>query len=181
LGTAGTGAIYGAAKRGRRMNDGAWTIRRAAPEDAARLAELANALDFEDLGEQALRPFDASVMIRDFICENAILATEVAVAGGIVVGYAAHNLAYHAETARPARWLENLYVTPEWRGGGVARALMAAVSRHALATGCDAVFWGVRRDNAGGRRFYDKLGAGDEAADIRLLCGDALEGLAGES
>lgn len=163
------------------MDEGKWTIRRAAPDDAARLAELANALDFEDLGAEALCPFDASVMIRDFIGDNAILTTEVAVAGGIVVGYAAHNLAYHAETAQPARWLENLYVTPEWRGGGVARSLMAAVALHALATGCGAVFWGVRRDNARGRRFYDKLGAGDEAADIRVLYGDALEGLAGES
>lgn len=162
------------------MDNGGWKIRRAAPGDAARLAELANAMDLEDLGAEALCPFGAAVILRDFIGEDAILATEVAVAEGEVVGYAAHNLAYHAETARPARWLENLYVTPEWRGSGMARALMSAVGRHALETGCDAVFWGVRRDNGRGRRFYDKLGAADEAADIRLLCGEALAGLAGE-
>lgn len=161
------------------MTDGTWIIRRAEPPDAAALADLLNALDLDDLGEEALCPYDAAVVLRDFIGETAILATEVAVAGGSLVGCAAHNLAYHSETARPARWLENLYVAPGWRGTGVAAALMSAVARAAVDTGCDAVFWGVRRANARGQRFYEKIGAADEAADIKVLMGPALTHCAG--
>ncbi|WP_417512830.1 GNAT family N-acetyltransferase [Minwuia sp.] len=155
-------------------------VRRARPGDAAGIADMFNALDREDLGDAALCPFTPQIVLRDAVGEASLLATEVAVADGNVIGAAAHNLAYHAETARPARWLEMLYVVPEWRKAGVGRALMHAVSRAALAGGCDAVFWAVRRHNDGGADFYDRLGAGDEDANVRVLLDDALRRLTGE-
>jgi len=156
-------------------------VRRAIPADADGIAEMFNGLDREDLGDDALCPFTGAVVLRDAIGDGAILTTEVAVCDGTVVGVAAHNLAYHAETASPARWLEMLFVDPDWRTRGVGRALMAAVSMAALDGGCDAVFWGVRRNNDAGRGFYDRLGAGNEAADIRVLLGAALDALASDA
>lgn len=163
------------------MNQGSFTIRRARPDDAAGVAAMFNGLDLEDLGDNALCPFDAEVVLRDAIGEKAILATEVAVDGaGAVIGAAAHNRAYHAETASHARWLEMLFVDRTWRRAGVARALMAEVARRAIEDGCDAVFWGVRFSNDGGQRFYDAIGSEDEEARIRVLMGPMLARLAGQ-
>ncbi|WP_416898123.1 MAG: N-acetyltransferase family protein [Minwuia sp.] len=157
-----------------------FTVRRARTEDAEGVAQMFNGLDLEDLSDEALCPFTAEIVLRDAIGDGALLATEVAVtASGEVIGAAAHNLAYHAETAHPARWLEMLFVAKDWRRHGVARALMAAVAREALDSGCDAVFWGVRRFNDGGARFYDSIGAGNEDADIRVLMGRALSDVSG--
>lgn len=153
-------------------------IRRALPQDAPGIAEMFNGLDLEDLGDDALCPFTSENVLRDAIGAGAILATEVALVDGKVVGAAAHNLAYHAETASPARWLEMLFVVPTWRACGVGRALMEAVSAAALAGGCDAVFWGVRRANDRAASFYDRLGAGNEEADIRVLLDASLRRLA---
>lgn len=159
----------------------AFVIRRAEAVDAEGIAEMFNGLDREDLGEEALCPFNRDNVLRDAVGEGAILATEVAIADGGVIGAAAHNLAYHAETASPARWLEMLYVAPGWRSHGVGLALMRAVSAAALEGGCDAVFWGVRRSNDRGARFYDSLGAGNEQADIRVLMESDLRRLSGLS
>ncbi len=152
-------------------------IRRAQPEDAAGIAAMFNGLDYEDLGEEANCPFTAEIVMRDAIGPDAILQTEVAIADGEVVGAAAHNLSYHAETAQPARWMEMLYVTSEWRAHGVGYALMRAVAAFALKSGCDCVAWGVRKNNARGIAFYDQVGAGNEAADIRVLQLDGLQQL----
>lgn len=163
------------------MSERGFIIRRAEPADAAGIADMFNSLDREDLGDEALCPFDAVIVLRDAIGEGAILATEVAVDGeGAVIGAAAHNLAYHAETASHARWLEMLFVAREWRRAGVAKALMSEVSRRAVEGGCDAVYWGVRMANDGGLRFYDAIGAEDEEARIMVLMGAPLMRLAGQ-
>lgn len=158
----------------------AFIIRRAIAADAEGVAAMFNGLDLEDLGDEALCPFTRENVLRDAIGDEAILATEVAIAEGIVIGAAAHNLAYHAETASPARWLEMLFVEKEWRSHGVGQALMKAVAAAALEGGCDAVFWGVRQTNDRGARFYDRLGAGNERADIRVLLDRDLRRLAGK-
>lgn len=155
-----------------------FAIRRAVPADADGIAAMFNGLDLEDLGAEALCPFNRQNVLRDAIGEGAVLTTEVAVSGDQVIGAAAHNLAYHAETASPARWLEMLYVEKGWRSKGVGLALMQAVSAAALQGGCDAVFWGVRRENARGTRFYDSIGAGNEQADIRVLLAADMKRLA---
>jgi GNAT superfamily N-acetyltransferase len=155
-----------------------FVVRRAVPTDAASVATMFNGLDLEDLGDEALCPFDTENVLRDAIADDAILTTEVAVGDGQVIGVAAHNLTYHAETASPARWLEMLFVDPTWRSRGVGRALMQAVAAAALEGGCDAVFWGVRQTNDRGARFYDSLGAGNEEADIRVLLESNLNRLA---
>ena len=156
-----------------------FTVRRACEADAEGIARMFNGLDIEDLGDEALCPFTAEVVLRDAIGSDALLTTEVAVTGsGEVIGAAAHNLAYHSETARHSRWLEMLFVDRDWRRHGVAQALMQAVSRAALAGGCDSVFWAVRKNNDGGAAFYDRIGAGDEAANLRVLLADGLERLA---
>lgn len=52
-------------------------------------------------------------------------------------------------------------VAPERRGEGLARAVMAELSRRALEEGASAAYLQVERDNGPARTLYDKLGFAD--------------------
>lgn len=94
------------------------------------------------------------------------------------IGYALACRGFEAHTGKRRLWLGDLYVRPTARHGGAGRALVAAVAWHALALGCDAMYWEFWRQNVGGRAFYRQLegkGAdrsGDHAARSAAACGD---------
>lgn len=76
---------------------------------------------------------------------------------GVAVGFV-HWLP-HASTWSdgPYCYLEDLYVAPEARGGGVGRALIGAVSEWARAHNCSQVYWLTQSHNAAARSLYGTL------------------------
>ena len=54
-------------------------------------------------------------------------------------------------------YLQDLYVSEAARGGGVGRALIAAVVHSAKEAGAARVFWNTHETNAVARRLYDKV------------------------
>ena len=83
---------------------------------------------------------------------------------------------------RPGIWLEDLYVRPERRGGGVGRALLAHLARLGVERGCGRVEWSALDWNTPALDFYDRLGAGrlDDWKGFRLE-GDTLRRVADAS
>lgn len=66
--------------------------------------------------------------------------------------------------SHPATWskthytyLEDLFVDPSARGGGVGRALIAHVTEAARAAGSDKVYWLTAETNATARALYDRV------------------------
>ena len=55
--------------------------------------------------------------------------------------------------------LDDLYVRAEHRGRHVGEELMRALARHAETAGHQLIRWELETDNAGARRFYQRLGA----------------------
>lgn len=87
------------------------------------------------------------------------------VQGGIVgtamAGYEGHR-----------GWINTLAVLPEWRGGGLGRALMEAAADRLRAAGCPKINLQVRRANSGAIGFYRRLGYVEEdvvSLGMRLL------------
>ena len=69
---------------------------------------------------------------------------------------------------RPSTWevedfcyLEDLYVDPKNRKGGVGRALIKAVEEIAIAKGSKRLYWTTAPDNETARKLYDKLAITD--------------------
>ena len=65
---------------------------------------------------------------------------------------------------RPSTWevedfcyLEDLYVDPKVRSGGVGRALIKAVEEIAIAKGSKRLYWTTAPDNETARKLYDKV------------------------
>lgn len=69
---------------------------------------------------------------------------------------------------RPSTWevedfcyLEDLYVDPKNRNGGVGRALIKAVEEIAIAKGSKRLYWTTAPDNETARKLYDKVAITD--------------------
>lgn len=65
----------------------------------------------------------------------------------------------HATTwdIRPVWYLQDLFVAPDARGSGAARALIEGAAEAARAEGCALVYWQTQEFNAPARSLYDTL------------------------
>ena len=80
---------------------------------------------------------------------------------GEVVGLCHHVL--HRSTWSPTTYgyLEDLFVAPDRRGEGVARALIEGTAAAATAAGATKLYWQTHESNATARRLYDQLATHD--------------------
>jgi GNAT superfamily N-acetyltransferase len=78
---------------------------------------------------------------------------------GEAVGYASFFYFYSTFQGRAALFLEDLFVLEKFRGKGIGKALLVAVSRLTVEEGCFALRWEVLDWNRPAIEFYEKLGA----------------------
>lgn len=81
----------------------------------------------------------------------------VADTGNGLIGFA--HFLFHATTwsPRPNCYLEDLFVDPKARGGGVAKALIEAVEAGARAENAQRLYWHTQEYNAAARSLYDTI------------------------
>jgi GNAT superfamily N-acetyltransferase len=141
-------------------------VRAMRPEDAADVVEMARALAAA-VGDTEPNLVESD-LIRDGSGPERWFDCLVAEVSGRLGGYVLMCKGFEAHTASRRLWLGDFYVRPDVRRNGVGSALMAAVARHALQLGCDAVYWELWRMNVVGDAFYRRLRA-EEAADLAIM------------
>ena len=82
-------------------------------------------------------------------------------ADGGLLGLAHFLLHEHGWTMGPACYLQDLFVDPAARTGGIGRALIEAVTQAARTLGASRLYWLTRADNAAARRLYDSVALHD--------------------
>jgi GNAT superfamily N-acetyltransferase len=109
-------------------------------------------------------------------CRDALVATEeqlrqaffssspsaqilLAVIDGQAIGLATYFQTFSTYQAKPAIWLDDLYVREGYRSHGVGRALMVELARIAKGLGCGRIEWTVNLGNDRGISFYERHGA----------------------
>ena len=133
------------------------TIRQAGPGDADLVAPLFDA--YRRFYEQ---PADLA-LARSFIAARLEAAESVvflAERDGRPVGFVQLYPLFSSTAARPRRlWLLNdLYVAPDARGSGVARALMLRARRLAEETDAVGLELATAQTNVAAQRLYESLG-----------------------
>lgn len=136
------------------------------------LAEYERAADRvqgnEELLEQAL--FGGHPVAEAVIAEQ----------DGDPVGFAVFFTTFSTWLCSPGIWLEDLFVLPERRRGGVGRALLAHLATIAAERGCGRLEWSALNWNTPAIDFYLGLGAERQHEwDSFRLEGDALLRVAG--
>ena len=100
----------------------------------------------------------------------------LAEADGIPAGFAVFFTNYSTFLAKPGLYLEDLFVTPAFRGHGIGKALLLHLAQLANARGCGRMEWSVLDWNQPAIEFYEKLGARRMREwQICRLTGAALE------
>ncbi|HKK36244.1 MAG TPA: GNAT family N-acetyltransferase [Paracoccaceae bacterium] len=82
----------------------------------------------------------------------------LALRDGAPVGLVHYLFHRHTWRIEDVLYLQDLYVDPAVRGGGVGRALIEAVYAAADAAGTPYVYWTTQEFNYRGRMLYDRIG-----------------------
>jgi GNAT superfamily N-acetyltransferase len=155
-------------------------IRSATKEDVPVLAELIRGLArYEKLEHQV-------VMTEDLLAAGLFGARPyaevlLAVDEDRPVGFALFFHNFSTFLGRPGIYLEDLFVVPEERAGGIGRALLEHLARLAVDRGCGRLEWAVLDWNRDAIAFYERLGARPNSEwTVYRLTGEALATLAGQ-
>jgi GNAT superfamily N-acetyltransferase len=154
-------------------------IRPATPADVPTIARLIRALaEYERLAHEVV--LDEARLGDHLFGPRPYCEVLIAEDADAAVGYALFFHTYSTFRARPALYLEDLFVLPEHRGRGHGKTLLAALAKIAVERGCGRLEWSVLNWNEPSIGFYKSLGATpmDEWTVYRLT-GDALTKLAG--
>ncbi|WP_327152618.1 GNAT family N-acetyltransferase [Nocardia sp. NBC_01329] len=153
-------------------------IRRAAPGDVPALVELVYALAEYEKARHECTLTAEQLHTALFGPDPAVFA-HVALLDGAISGCAIWFLNFSTWDGVYGIYLEDLYVTPEARGAGSGRALLATLAQEARTRGYSRVSWSVLTWNTPSIGFYESLGARvqDDWVGYRLS-GEALTALA---
>lgn len=128
-----------------------------APTDADEAAFLAMWDDFVQGGPEPCAPGAAAHVWRSVMDEANPMQCLIAEAEGRAVGFAVYVAHPYTWSPRSVCYLLDLYVRPEARGQGHARALMDALAEIGRREGWLRVYWMTQEDNLRARAFYDKI------------------------
>ena len=142
------------------------TMRDAEPSDHAAWAPLWDAF-MASQGADA-GPAVARATWRRVIDPASPLKLRLALREGRIAGFATHFHQPNSWTLGDDGCLDGLFVAPDARGMGVARALIDDLLGLARLRGWHSVYWHAREDNVAARALYDRYAASDGAVRYRV-------------
>jgi GNAT superfamily N-acetyltransferase len=152
-------------------------VRAARSGDEVEILRLIRALAEYEHELDAVRATPDGLAAKLF-CEHPNVFAHVAEIDGRAVGVAVWFLNFSTWTGKHGLYLEDLFVDPDMRGGGVARALFRALAQEARVRDCARIEWQVLDWNELGKGLYRRLGAyHNKAWEPWRLEGDALKAL----
>ncbi|KQT35150.1 GNAT family acetyltransferase [Sphingomonas sp. Leaf412] len=152
-------------------------VRDATPADVATILRFVRELAAYEREPDAVVATEA--MLHAALFGTSPAAEAVIAEDGVPVGFALFFHNFSTWEGRRGLYLEDLYVTPDARGRGAGKALLAHLAGIAVDRGCARFEWSVLDWNAPAIGFYRAIGAvGMEEWTIQRLSGDALRRLA---
>lgn len=150
------------------------TIRQARPTDANAIYDMIYELAvYEKAPEEVVTTadeikttlFGADSKTEALICEI----------DGKVAGYAVFFTSYSTWLGRNGIYMEDLYISPDYRGVGAGKALLKYIAQCAVQRRCGRLEWSVLDWNKPAIDFYLSIGALPQSEWVRYrLDGDAL-------
>ena len=150
------------------------TIRPAAPGDETLILSFIRALaEYEHLSDDVAA--SEADLTRDLFGANPRVFCDIAEWDGAPAGFALWFYNYSTFRGRHGLYLEDLFVTPEFRGKGIGKALLEHLARRCAEEGLGRFEWWVLDWNTPSIDFYKSQGA--QLMDEWTVCrvdGEAL-------
>jgi len=113
---------------------------------------------------------------RAFIGDHRRVICQIAEVDGTTAGIMIWIRTYGTFSASPGIYIEDLYVRPQFRRRGVAKALLQRLARE---DGANYIHWCVLDWNRAAADFYERIGASRTAEwELYRISGEALQQLA---
>jgi GNAT superfamily N-acetyltransferase len=156
-------------------------IERADARDVPLILRLIKALaEYERMSDEVIATEDS--LRETLFGARPSAEVVIAYAGTEPAGFALFFQNYSTFLGKPGLYLEDLFVTPEYRGRGYGKALLQHLATLAIKRGCGRFEWSVLDWNEPAIGFYKKLGAQPmHDWTIFRVSGDALRQLAAQT
>jgi GNAT superfamily N-acetyltransferase len=147
----------------------ATTIRTATEADVAQILRFIRALAEFEREPEAVEATEEG-LLRDGFGPQPFYSCLMAEQDGQPAGFALYFFNYSTWLGRPGLYLEDLFVSPEFRGLGIGKALLQRVAAVAVEKGCKRLQWEVLDWNTPAIDFYRAMGAEflDEWRNVRV-------------
>lgn len=153
-------------------------IRPAVASDAPMLLQF-----IQELAEFEKAPHEVTATVESFeatlFSENPAAHALICEFQGKPAGYAVYFFNYSTWQGKTGLYLEDLYITPEFRGKGGGKVLLKALAQIAVNKDCGRFEWSVLDWNTPAIKAYDAVGALPQPEWLRYrMDGDALKNFA---
>lgn len=149
-------------------------IRSATPDDSALIYHFVRELAIYERAEHEVVTDIDGIRASIFGPESTVSAL-ICLFDDKPVGFAVYFFNYSTWLGKRGLFLEDLYVSPEFRGVGAGKALLHHLAREAVAKNCGRFEWNVLDWNTPAIEFYESLGARPQSEWTGYrLTGDAL-------
>ena len=149
-------------------------IRNADKSDARLILDLITELAVYEKAEHEVVTTEEEIAATLFGDESKAKALICEIADK-PVGYAVYFYNYSTWLGKNGIYLEDVYVTPDYRGLGAGKALLKHIARIAVAENCGRFEWSVLDWNQPAIDFYESIGARPQDEwTIYRLTGTAL-------
>ena len=154
-------------------------FRWAEEKDAALILHFIRALAaYEKLSDQVVA---TEPLLREWIFEQKKAEVLFPLEDGVEVGFALFFHNFSTFLGRAGLYLEDLYISPEYRGKGYGKATLQKLAQIAVERGCGRLEWSCLDWNKPSIDFYLSLGAVPmEEWTVYRLTGDTLTQMAAQ-
>ena len=155
-------------------------IRAAQVEDSAIILEFIRELAVFEKEPDAVTATITDIE-RNLFDEHTTTEAIICCLDGRPIGFAVYFLNFSTWLGKNGLYLEDLYITPEFRNCGAGRKIIKYLAKKAVDTDCGRFEWSVLDWNESAIRFYESIGAEplSEWTTYRLA-GSRLKAFAGK-
>lgn len=134
------------------------TIRDAQPSDAATILHFITELAIYEKEPDAVKT-DEQAILKTLFSDGATAHSLLCLEGDEPIGFAVYFYNYSTWLGKNGLYLEDLYVSPDSRGKGAGKAIMAHLAKQAVTKDCGRFEWVVLDWNKPAIDFYNSMGA----------------------
>lgn len=138
-------------------------IRRAAGTDADAIVANSQKFNIEDGHPASQGSIAATLHLLEPDCRDGLIL--VVVVDGIICGHGVLCFGYGTELGGRDSFIEEIYIVPEMRSGGLGRKLMEGLEFAARDSGCKAIYLEVMNENPA-ERLYHRMGFEGRASKL---------------
>ncbi len=153
-------------------------IRNAVPTDAATIHGFIVELAIYEKAEHEVKASIEEIE-RSIFAEDSPVKAFICLKDDVPIGFAVYFYNYSTWQGRKGMYLEDLYISPKYRGVGAGRQLLRHLAQIAVQEGCGRFEWSVLDWNQPAIDFYHAVGAKPQSEWIKYrLAGDDLTAFA---